>query len=1537
MNVETSKIESANLFAFIREYVRLKQKPVESLDSYIQTFWLDQIPRESECSFIAWNAVEEKDAVIENWLAVERPERPDPPPVEEELMPWINDRQWHDSSIEMPELFSRIIDPDWTESNSDEESQYLELENHPHLKERWESYIENEWWVWAEADQRKAKVQEAYDKLFSMHRTQVSVGDQYEFLLSVGCLHWDAPNGGKVKRHILSIPVAIAFDSANAVVTVQSAGSTPESQLETDMLSVNDRPSTDIEEEAENRKNLLGDQIFHADAKKLLKSYVQGLDSEGVFLDELDRVSGAPTKTPVIAFAPALIVRRRTSRSLISACNSIVSQLQNGLNEEELPPSVRKLVGELGVDESVFGGQDQNNRQGNALSDKEVYFPLQYNDEQREILDRLDRQVGVLVQGPPGTGKSQSIANLICHLLATGKRILVTSQKAPALRVLQEKLPPEVAALCIMILGEGPDEQRELRQSVGEIVNRYADRSSLVAHSRIATHRKDLTKAREAVAKEFEILCSVREQETFRHPPLFGKYEGTLSDISKQVNRDSQAFTWFEDRLPDSLDLVKLDPPECPIEQGDVKRLLGLLRDIDPEDEARAACYLTSLECLPPVEEFREMVGAETKACRLLENLKQYKSHPAYESISSMSNSELIELHKSIDEFHSRLQGLKNNNSDWEWKTAVGAIQGNNDALRALREVSYELLYFIEKESKDVVDLEVSGLGERSSRAVLHDAKALKKHFENGGKKGLWIFRSSVVKKGLYLLQEVRVDGGACQTPGTLEYLIRWLQLHEATRKLGEQWSVLKSFDFANLPLNQMTGKYKQLHSRLDKILELGNRAEAINRRLDNHDRGIPRFLYDLNAVTELRGVIRLIIAELKHQKAWQKIQIIQKKIDDACLKENAAEVNHRLRNAVRERLIEEYIKSLEDLTKHWNCYQYCQERDRIQAELSEALPELSRALNESYEDGNWDERINKLHEAWNWLCADKWLTQMADPNLDDSLSLSLRQRRRELSHCLTKLVAEKAWQFCMDNMTEEAYQSLIAWRKAIERLGGGTGKYAERHRSHAKERLEECRQAIPAWVMPLYKVFDTVSIKPSVFDVVIIDEASQSGPDALFLAFLAKQIIVVGDDQQIRPENVGIDQSMVYQLQRRYLRDIPKWDVFGATESLFSIAEVRFGNPIRLREHFRCMPEIISFSNRLCYHDQPLIPLRQFGKDRLSPVLNTTYVSEAYQEKRKVNPKEAEVIADKIERCCEDPAYNGKTFGVISLLHSSDQAIEIESQLIKRLDAEEIEQRNIVCGDSYDFQGDERDVIFLSMVSARRENGRIVTMSDAKAKRRFNVAVSRARDQIFLAHSVQEGELGENCVRRRLLAHMKQPQVDPIRNPYWTIEELRKQSWNATRKRGNQPAPFDSWFEVDVFLTIADQGYLAVPQYEVHNYRIDIVIIGGSRKIAVECDGDQWHGLQQYANDLHRQTQLERCGWEFFRVRGSSFYRDPDKALLPLWEILETQDEEVSHESESPGVDESRAEDEKEETEEKFEHQGATSQDDSEYKEDEL
>ena len=92
--------------------------------------------------------------------------------------------------------------------------------------------------------------------------------------------------------------------------------------------------------------------------------------------------------------------------------------------------------------------------------------------------------------------------------------------------------------------------------------------------------------------------------------------------------------------------------------------------------------------------------------------------------------------------------------------------------------------------------------------------------------------------------------------------------------------------------------------------------------------------------------------------------------------------------------------------------------------------------------------------------------------------------------------------------------------------VGKGTGRHAPKYRREAQRHLNECKGAIPAWIMPLHRVWDAVRPSPGVFDLVIVDEASQCGWQAIPLLYFAKRIIIVGDDQQISPQSVGINKD---------------------------------------------------------------------------------------------------------------------------------------------------------------------------------------------------------------------------------------------------------------------------------------------------------------------------------------------------------------------------------------------------------------------------
>ena len=148
---------------------------------------------------------------------------------------------------------------------------------------------------------------------------------------------------------------------------------------------------------------------------------------------------------------------------------------------------------------------------------------------------------------------------------------------------------------------------------------------------------------------------------------------------------------------------------------------------------------------------------------------------------------------------------------------------------------------------------------------------------------------------------------------------------------------------------------------------------------------------------------------------------------------------------------------------------------------------------------------------------------------------------------------------------------------------------------------------------------------------------------------------------------------------------------------------KMRYGNPITLVEHRRCVPEIIGFSNSVAYEPDGirLIPVRQYGADRLKPI-EPVLVLDGYTRggTSKINEPEAEALVEQLCKCLADPRYDGMTFGVISLLGPT-QAKHIEKLLLDRLEPEEWSARDLRCGDSAAFQGSERHVMFLSMVAA--------------------------------------------------------------------------------------------------------------------------------------------------------------------------------------------------------------------------------------------
>ena len=1423
MDDMTIRPRAVRLLEYLEAVRGLREQPVRDIAEYQdRRWWAEDIPAHPSCVLTATGD--------EPWLMVSKAPIPPAPPVPEDVASHLR------TGITDPEREPAFA-ADFDDSYADNPEQAARLREH--LR----SYLEGPWRAWAPRAQTALRARKLYEDLYDLRLRLQRESAWIELVWGHGILSWTV-DGTRIVHPMVTTQVQLSFDPDTGAISVEPEALV--SHLEIDLLQGLGLNGFDLLVDLRDRFRTDPVGSFDERSRNLYEQLLAPLGLDGRVAEGTG--PAAATSAPTITASWVLLVRRRTTmfrRFFANLRDALVSE-QMGV-AAPLAAVVADEPSRLDLDSGSV--EDGTWRQA---ADR-LLMPLPTNPEQEAVARRLAQHRGVTVQGPPGTGKTHTIANLISHLVGHGKRVLVTSQKEQALLVLRDKIPESIRDLSVAVLGSSAASLAQLDQSVQAIYEHAVGLDQTPARARIAALESHLSELHHDIGTlRTRISASIaRERDSY----TIGTATHSPSTLGQWLAANAAELGYIPDEIDPSV--------TCPLSGAEIADLYQLAKMLDPADCAQARLYLPAAEDLAAPSELASAT-AELRDIRdrLAATEGVVEDRLALERLAS---EDLFTLIDTVERSARQLAELE---QPWlaairgELRSALFAATWR-DQMKVWHEGIEELAAWQRRLLGHSVVLPGGGL---SPTELIEQLQQLRDRLAAG--KGV----SKTFQKDLHRVREAcAVDEEPPRRAEDAELCIIEARSRRRRHELILGWNgaigriggplIDPSTTHPEYLLNQYMGGIGAAFAWEDRAwYTLRDRLRACGVRVSEQATSA--------GLAALAETLRTTALHITEKDLTTRLNIVRKHLADGASHPQACGLWRPLLDAFDTSAWDQWGRIIDEVRRVRVLTSDVAHLDELTRRLAEAAPVWTGRIVGSRGDETVAGSMAVGLRGWEWRQADTWLSAITGADDPSALQRQLESKLRAAATATADLASESAWLALAERLNDAERRALTAWAQALRKVGKGTGKYAQHWRAIAQQQMEQAQSAVPVWIMPTYRVVESFDPASAMFDVVIVDESSQCDLFGLAALGIARKAVVVGDDKQISPQAIGTDESAVHELIRQHIPDLPQAELLDIKTSLYDLSKMRFPGVIMLREHFRCLPEIIEFSNQLAYGGK-ILPLREQPADPTWQSVVDVHIGDGYREPgTDTNPPEADFIVGKIAELCADPRYNGKTFGVISLLGDA-QAQLIQGKLIDRLGEQEVERRRIRCGNAYHFQGDERHVMFLSLVVAAGEGRRIGALTKEADRQRINVAASRAKDQMWCIRSISLDELHPDDVRGRFIRYCQNPaRVD-----------------DATSQAEDR---FDSDFERDVYRHLIARGYRVKVQHRVGRFRIDLVVESRGGRLAVELDGDAYHGPDRWEADRNRQAILERLGWTFHRIRGSAYYRDPDTALTSLWDRLE-------------------------------------------------
>ena len=1513
-NPELAKA-SAQIFNFLEEWFNLNRRPLLDIKDDSRVRWSKLSNQSAEG--LPGIDIGDELAQSGSWLSIQRLEKITPPEVPEALEEWVSPSDLPTKSVTIAESI-KIFDEkatqqafaeyehqlqEWNELPESEQEQasapqqpedifhtYL-LEESPELVDAWQTYLTN-WNQWSESEIPRRKTIELYHDLFS-YRQQLTEGNTQspqELVWGVGMTYRD--KNESYRFPLISIPVEFSEPAADLSIQIRPIDRPSSANLH---ALFEDYPAGAATLEKHLQKQLSPSEEYEPFSpfdqerlSSLLNVHACAIDSEARFMES--KTGSCDQLTFTLDWV--VMVQERSMNYMIED----VQRLKKIAEDGSVPPcalvdiAIRRDTPYPETQGDFRGFSDTGVAAPNSGDLKELYFPKPYNQEQVEVVRKLESSQGVVLQGPPGTGKTHTIANIITHYLAMGKRVLVTSHKTPALRVLRSQLPDGIQMLTGLLLENDNEGKEALESSVNRITTEILNTNEKDLRDDISVLNNTTKRNHEELAINHKRTAHCANQYRSLCPPHLGAC--SPRELAEEVASSQSTYNWFPDKLDSETGWT-----EDSIDAEFFEKLRNNRKELGDDLQIQAE------EVLP-----LDLFPSEEKLVKLHQHLQHYRqtreqldnltSHQVVEHLDDSNKSTASALLSELTNFAEKLSPVE----DHAWHQLVAFSFHCPDELPSnFRGLEQDVKSSLEKcvDSHHLNDRKVNSYALKPvtlpTDAIPLDE--LRKRVELAAQDAppFTLVEKLTQRTQIKAFQTITLKGSPPSSTNDWNEIKLWIELHFEASSLAKDWNLLaKMFGTQSFAENYSVEIFTELRDTMELIQDVRQIDHtALQSALirSGHHMRLPGSPSDLakealvspsKVLNPIIKTLKLLITELDGRIAEKTRKSLLNQMQTLPLyakhytfiKDQVGDM------AISASRIEEewrplYLRSAELVAKLPAIHNLSHSCEVLQQYGAHAFSKSLASI--PYHEESADAKIIPSSIVKAWTLAKKLAYLQKIDTKSELLKLNLQRLKLEKKQAKNyeDLAVKQTWLKLKETFREKPnlVSSLKEFVSHIKKVGRGTGKLAPFHRAKAQEALKRSDESIRCWIMPQWRVSESLPATYGLFDLVIIDEASQSDLKALPAIARGKKVLVVGDDKQVSPLQVGTRSDSVTALYNRFLKELPYGASMTIKDSIYDLASIAYGAAtIRLREHFRCVEPIINFSSKQFYDGEIKCLRIPTAEERLSPVLVDIYLEAGIRDSRKkINQLEADYIIAEIQKLSEDSEIGDRSIGIISLL-GNEQSKFIWDRLIDEVPEETILKHNIRCGDSSTFQGSEFDIVFLSMVNHERKT----TLTGDTYQQRYNVAASRARDRMYLCRSIPLEDLKATDLRHKLIRHFSEPDI-PLSG--------------AGREECESP------FEEEVFDFLSNKDYMVSTQVVAAGFRIDLVVEDVSgRRLAIECDGYIAHPEHKWADDMQRQRILERAGWTFHRIWGPSYYQNKEAALEDLLNAIRNQDIEPHH-----------------------------------------